>query len=53
MGMQPSKVEQAAIQAIPDVDEIFVLEIISGLFEHHAEEDGGLEPGHNPVSLHL
>ena len=40
MGLQPSEVEQAAIQAIPDVDEVFILEVISGLIEHHAEEDG-------------
>ena len=40
MGLQLSEVEQAAIQAIPDVGEVFVLEVISGLFEHHAEEEG-------------
>ena len=40
VGLQPSEVEQAAIQAISNVDEVFVLEVISGLFEHHAEEDG-------------
>ena len=40
MGLQPSEVEQAAIQTISNVDEVFILEVISGLFEHHAEEDG-------------
>ena len=40
MGLQPPEVEQAAIKMIPDVDEVFILKVISGLFEHHAEEDG-------------
>ena len=40
VGLQPSEVDQAAIQAILDVDEVFVFEIFSGLFEYHAEEDG-------------
>ena len=40
VGLQPSEVEQAAIKTIPDVDKVFILKVISGLFEHHAEEDG-------------
>ena len=36
MALQPSEVKQT----VPDVHKVFVIKVLCGLFQHHAEEDG-------------
>ena len=40
VSLQSSKIEEVAIKAVPDIYKLFVIEVLSGLFQHHTEEEG-------------
>ena len=39
MGLKVPRVEQAAVQTAPGVHPLLVIQVFSGLLEHHTEED--------------
>lgn len=40
VGLKSPEFEKAAVKVVADVDEVFVVKVLSGLLEHCAEEDG-------------
>ena len=40
MGLETSKIKQAALEMISNVDIVVIIKICGGLLEHHGEEDG-------------